>query len=119
MSGMLSFGHAVFVAAGANGSRNSCLGGEAMLEANLHTSRQILRSIEFTMLSDDPAWSGCRYGVESLLQGPRIPAGHICAIGPLRALERAGLIELSRESGVPAVMVDQSLRPAFTLGRAA
>jgi polysaccharide pyruvyl transferase WcaK-like protein len=65
----------LIVVADVGGPGHYHLGDEAMLEANLHMVRQLLPSIEFTVPSRDPVWTGNRYGVESF-HFPQIPHSH-------------------------------------------
>jgi polysaccharide pyruvyl transferase WcaK-like protein len=76
----------LFVVADVSGSGNYHLGDEAMLEANLHTLRQIFQGIEFTVPSGDPAWTSRRYGVDSVRR-PHIPSGHTAESWTRRMVE--------------------------------
>src|ERR1035438_7130360 len=51
------------------------LGDEAMLEANLHTFRQLVPAIDFGVLSRDPGWTSEHYGVKSL-PFPQVPSAY-------------------------------------------
>lgn len=98
------------------------LGDEAMLEANIHTLRQLVPRIQFTVLSADPAWTSQRYGVQAVrwpggLQdstGLMVSGGgNLCDTWPAKVHERVALLDQAQELGIPTAMVGQTLGPAL------
>ncbi len=82
------------VVADVDGPGHYHLGDEAMLEANLRMFRQLLPHIQFTVPSNDPAWTSTRYGVESLSRRYLRP-GHD-GMSQLLPAQIADSVDLSR-----------------------
>jgi polysaccharide pyruvyl transferase WcaK-like protein len=56
----------LLIIADVGGVERRHIGDEAMLEANLDAFRRLIPKVAFTVVSQDPAWTAARYGVDAV-----------------------------------------------------